>query len=242
LVRKVNGERRNQNGFGTKEEFRNGRMNCVAGIRGGILDERNFGSRLGRSLKNKALESEGIYDVREESVVKGSGKMEGSVHREGHAAPSANAHRERNEEEEFASAVGRRDGNGAPHDGCVDSGLRRGRRRLSSAPAASTSLHSSERDTDEWKRAVGRDVEFCGDGIEYGQYGGDLERQWRSWRLYARRNDFGGRNLHGSLGSSDARDCERDCHEPSGFCGVRYCQRDDYQRHFHLCLARRGER
>ena len=65
----------------------------------------------------------------------------------GHAAPSANAQNEPNGHKKLAGLAQVRAGNRAPRDECVDSGLRWGRRRLSSAAAARTSLHKRERGT-----------------------------------------------------------------------------------------------
>jgi hypothetical protein len=62
-----------------------------------------------------------------------------------HAAPSANAGSQWNDEEKFVSGARVRADNRAPRDECVDSGLRRGRRRPRSAHIATTSLHHHQR-------------------------------------------------------------------------------------------------
>lgn len=72
-----------------------------------------------------------------------------------HAAPSANAASERNDEEEFVSSARVRTGNCAPRDECVDSELRRGRHRFSSAQIATTSLHYHQRDAGDRSSVAG---------------------------------------------------------------------------------------
>jgi hypothetical protein len=107
----------------------------------------------------------------------------------GHAAPSANARDEARDRQGFVSAAIAADER-APRDGCVDSGLWWGRRRLSSAPAASTFLHHGECDASGGIRSARESVGLHGDGIRHEQHGSDLERERICRRFDPGWNDF----------------------------------------------------
>jgi hypothetical protein len=115
-----------------------------------------------------------------------------------HAAPSANADSEWSDEEEFVSSARVRAGNCAPRDECVDSGLRRGRRRLSSAHIATTSLHYHQRHAGNRNSVAGRNTNVHRYGFQRERYERDVEREWYCERLGSSWNDFRRWSIYGA--------------------------------------------
>jgi hypothetical protein len=138
----------------------------------------------------------------------------------GYAAPSANARDEAKDKQEFVSKATNTADERAPRDGCVDSGLWWGRRRLSSAPGAPTFLHYRERDANGGVRAAGQSVELYRNGFRYEQHGSDLERERSCRRFRASRIDL----------------LEWGLHRPSGFAFRRHgaSNGDERRRHYEI--------
>jgi hypothetical protein len=155
-----------------------------------------------------------------------------------HAASSANAQRKNFVADRFVRAPRKGDAGNPPRDECVDSGLRRGRRRLRSALVAPTSLHHRQHHAKFRIGVAGREPFvfcFC---LEHNEHFGHLERQRHRRRLVTSGNDYSQRGLHGSGGPSGGwnRPGNRDKH--CRFIRKRNGKCNDYKRYFRFAFAK----
>ena len=136
----------------------------------------------------------------------------------------------------------KRVGRSSPRDECVDSGLRWGRRRLSSAPAATTSLHHRQHHSQFGIRVAQRNTSLFRVRLQHHGYQRHLERQRNRRRVGSSRHHFCRWTLYGAWGPSTERDNSSDCHKPGEFLGQRERDRDHHQRHLRFPFVDRRER
>lgn len=143
----------------------------------------------------------------------------------GYAAPSANERNGTNYEEGLQCVPRVRTDIGPPRDGCVDSGLRRGRRRLRNA-ATATSPHYRKCGPGGGNSVARRNIEFRRHCFQHYRYRCHLERRWRCQRFGSSRNHFRRWSLYSARGSPSGRDGTCDCHEPRRRFQIRHRFRD----------------
>lgn len=127
-----------------------------------------------------------------------------------HCGGCAASHANREKEiREYANCFRR-----ASHDGGVDAGLRRGRRKLCSAPAATSSFHRGYGRAKERVGAARKYGEIFRHGNKHDGYECGLEREWQGRRERGHRHDHAGRRVHRACRLAFARECASYSDEP----------------------------
>jgi hypothetical protein len=151
------------------------------------------------------------------------------LHCGGYAASHANREKEI---PEYANRFCR-----ASHDGGVDAGLRRRRRRLCSAPAATSSFHRGNGHAKERVGAARKYGDIFRNGNKHDGYECDLEREWRGRRKCGHRHDHARRRVYRAYGLAFARECTGYSDEPCGRDEIGYGSGDVHKRYFTFCDA-----